>query len=61
MMHDADLARIGSVARRLETIEYDELKTIDIGTWFSPDFAEERIATLEEVIELAKCVYTKLL
>ena len=54
MMHDADLARIGSVARRLDTIEYDELKTIDIGSWFSPDFAEERIATLEEVIELAR-------
>jgi glycerophosphoryl diester phosphodiesterase len=54
MMHDADLARIASVARKLHKIDYDELKTIDIGSWFSPDFAEERIATLEEVIELAR-------
>ena len=29
LMHDADLARIGSVARKLHTIEYEELKTID--------------------------------
>ncbi len=54
LMHDADLARIGSVARKLHTIEYEELKTIDIGSWFSADFATERIATLEEAIELAR-------
>ena len=54
LMHDADLARIGSVSRRLDAIEYEELKTIDIGSWFSADFATERIATLEEAIELAR-------
>jgi glycerophosphoryl diester phosphodiesterase len=54
VMHDADLSRISSVTTRLHKIEYDELRTIDIGSWFSPDFAEERIANLEEVIELAR-------
>jgi glycerophosphoryl diester phosphodiesterase len=54
LMHDADLARIASIPRRLETIEYDELRTIDVGSWFSPDFASERIATLEEAIDLAR-------
>jgi glycerophosphoryl diester phosphodiesterase len=42
------------VDRRLEAIEYDELKTIDIGSWFSADFTAERIATLEEAIDLAR-------
>jgi len=54
MIHDADLARIASVNRRIHKIDYHELKTIDIGSWFSPDFADERIATLEEVIDLAR-------
>jgi glycerophosphoryl diester phosphodiesterase len=46
MMHDADLARIASVARRLNKIDYDELKTIDIGSWFSPFLGVDGIATL---------------
>ena len=54
LMHDADLSRIASVNRRLDSMKYEELKTIDIGSWFSPDFEAERIATLDEAIDLAR-------
>ena len=34
--------------------ELATLKNMDTGSWFSPEFADERIATLQEGIELAR-------
>jgi len=36
----------------------DELRTLDAGSWFSHHFADERLPTLDEVLELAK-LYNK--
>lgn len=38
-----------------------ELKRLDAGSWLSPKFAEERIPTLEEVLQVAKSNGKKLL
>jgi glycerophosphoryl diester phosphodiesterase len=54
LMHDADLMRVSSINRRIEEIPYEELGKIDIGSWFSKDFRNERIATLEEAIRFCK-------
>jgi glycerophosphoryl diester phosphodiesterase len=54
LMHDADLMRVASIDRRIEEIQYEELKKIDIGSWFSKAFSTERIATLEEAIRFCK-------
>ena len=54
LMHDADLMRIASIDRKLEEIQYEDLRKIDIGSWFSKDFSKERIVTLEEAIRLSK-------
>ena len=54
LLHDADLRRVASVNRRLRDINYRELKDIDVGSWFDPEFSEERIPTLQEAIDLAR-------
>jgi glycerophosphoryl diester phosphodiesterase len=54
LMHDADLMRIASINRRIEEIRYEELGKIDIGSWFSKDFSNERIATLEAAMRFCK-------
>jgi glycerophosphoryl diester phosphodiesterase len=54
LIHDADLMRMASVKMRIKDTKYDELKNIDIGSWFAPEFKNERIATLEEAIEAAR-------
>ena len=35
-------------------VTYDEIKDLDIGTWFDPKFADQRIPTLQDAIELVK-------
>ena len=54
LAHDRDLMKVGGVPLRIGTSTYDELVQIDIGSWFSPEFADERIPLLEEVLELAR-------
>lgn len=54
LLHDADLMRVASLNRRLRDINYPELKHIDVGSWFAPEFSSERIPTLEEVVDVAR-------
>jgi glycerophosphoryl diester phosphodiesterase len=54
LLHDADLMRVASVNRRLRDINYHELKDIDFGSWFAPEFSSERIPTLQEAIDVAR-------
>jgi glycerophosphoryl diester phosphodiesterase len=54
LLHDADLRRVASVNRRLRDMNYREMKGIDVGSWFDPEFSKERIPTLQEAIDLAR-------
>ncbi|GGY64480.1 glycerophosphodiester phosphodiesterase [Marinobacter zhanjiangensis] len=54
LWHDADLQRVYGRPERISQLEWDDLRTLDAGAWFSPDFAGERILTLKELIELAR-------
>jgi glycerophosphoryl diester phosphodiesterase len=54
LLHDADLRRVASVDRRLRDMNHHELKDIDVGSWFAPEFSSERIPTLQEAIDLAR-------
>jgi len=54
LLHDADLMRVASVNKRINDIRYEELNDIDIGSWFSSDFSDERVDSLEEVVAYAK-------
>ena len=52
--HDRDLMRLAGDSRAIADITFAELRKLDIGRRFSPEFAGERIATLDEVIALAR-------
>jgi glycerophosphoryl diester phosphodiesterase len=54
LLHDRDLKRVASVSRRLDELTYDEVRKLDVGRWFDPAFAGERVPTLEEAIRLCR-------
>ncbi|MBW2467938.1 MAG: glycerophosphodiester phosphodiesterase, partial [Deltaproteobacteria bacterium] len=54
LFHDADLMRVASLDRRLRDINYGELRDIDVGSWFAPQFSNERIPTLQQAIDLSR-------
>jgi len=53
VIHDSDLIRVGKSKLRVASSTMDELRQVDIGSWFGPEFAGERIATLDEFLEAA--------
>ncbi len=54
VLHDADLMKIAGVDLAIWDATYDELQDIDIGSWFAPAFADQRVPLLSEVLELCK-------
>ncbi len=48
--HDANLARFGGGRRPLSRRMLDDLRDVDMGTWFSPRFSSERLVTLDELL-----------
>ncbi len=50
VMHDDDLKRTTNGVGRIIDVTYDYLKTLDAGSWFSREFAGEKILTLKEVL-----------
>ncbi len=50
--HDFDLKRISGQEIKIEEASYQEIKDLDIGSWFSEDFKTERLPLLDEVFEL---------
>jgi glycerophosphoryl diester phosphodiesterase len=54
LLHDRDLKRVAGVSRRLDELSFDEVRKLDVGSWFDPAFAGERVPTLEEAIHLCR-------
>jgi glycerophosphoryl diester phosphodiesterase len=54
LLHDSDLMRVAGLARRLDTLSYDEVRQLDVGSWFAPAFAGERVPTLVKVMGLCR-------
>ena len=52
LIHDTDFKRVTGRAGRVGDTSYDEIKDLDSGSWFDPRFKDERIPTLEQVIDL---------
>ncbi len=50
--HDLDLNRKCGIDRKIGEMTYDELKDLDIGSHFSPEFSGERFMTLDEAIDM---------
>ncbi|MFN3150615.1 glycerophosphodiester phosphodiesterase family protein [Bremerella sp.] len=54
VMHDSDFMKLSKNPIKIWDATTDDLKDIDIGTWYSTDFADERVPTLAEVLALCK-------
>jgi glycerophosphoryl diester phosphodiesterase len=54
LAHDRDLMKVGGVPLRIGTSTFEELSQVDIGSWFAPEFSDQRVPLLEEVLELAR-------
>ena len=52
--HDDDLARISGNKVHVYDLTYDEIQEMDVGSWFSDDFAGLRLATLDDALKLCK-------
>ncbi len=54
VLHDKDLKRVTGLAKNVWEVSYDDIRTLDSGSWFSPEFADQRIPTLQDVVDAAK-------
>ena len=54
LFHDTDLRRIAGVDKRTWEVSYDEMKRLDIGSWFSDEFFDQRVVTLAEAMEAVR-------
>ncbi|NFF79923.1 glycerophosphodiester phosphodiesterase [Clostridium botulinum] len=60
IMHDSNLYRITGVNKNIWEVTYNDIKDLDCSSWFSSEFAGERISTLGEVLDFAKKEHIKL-
>jgi len=54
VIHDSDLKKIGGVPITVAGSTLGELQQVDIGSWFGPEFSDQRIPTLKRVLQLCK-------
>jgi glycerophosphoryl diester phosphodiesterase len=52
VIHDNSLYRTGGVRRRVDELTFNELSEIDVGSWLSPRFSDQRILSLAQLFEL---------
>ncbi|MCD6039618.1 MAG: ugpQ [Gammaproteobacteria bacterium] len=52
VIHDDDLERTTNGRGRVIDCSYTDLKKLDAGSWFDPLFSNERIPSLQEVLQL---------
>jgi glycerophosphoryl diester phosphodiesterase len=53
VIHDSDLRRVGGRPGRIGQMTLAEVQQVDVGKWFDPAFAGERVPTLDELITAA--------
>jgi len=53
LMHDESVSRTTGAGGTIPTMTYEQLRSLDAGSWFSPLFAGEKIPTLAEALDLA--------
>lgn len=54
VMHDTSLYRTTGLNKNVSETTYEEIQQLDAGSWFSEEFAGEKVPTLEEVLELVQ-------
>ncbi|HCW54699.1 MAG TPA: hypothetical protein DG753_13405 [Clostridium sp.] len=54
LFHDSTLKRISGISNEIKNLSYEEVSKIDNGSYVGPEFADEKIPSLESVLEEAK-------
>lgn len=54
LSHDSTLKRVAGINKKVGDLTCAELQELDVGSWFSQEFAGEKIPTLAEVMEYSK-------
>jgi glycerophosphoryl diester phosphodiesterase len=54
VIHDDQLERTTNGRGRVIDCSYNELRRLDAGSWFSPDFSNARVPLLQEVLQLLR-------
>jgi glycerophosphoryl diester phosphodiesterase len=54
LFHDNNLKRITGINKNIWKVKYNDIKDIDIGSWFNEEFSDQRIPTLDEVLKFCK-------
>ncbi len=54
VIHDRDLKKVAGVDLAVHSSTLEQLQSVDIGSWFSPDFSDQRIPTLEQALLACK-------
>lgn len=50
LFHDTDLERVAGRDGRIEDLDHDDVRRLDVGAWYSSDWAGERVPTLDEFL-----------
>jgi len=51
VIHDSDFMKLAGVNLKVWHGTLEEIREIDVGSWFDPEFADERVPTLAEVLD----------
>jgi len=54
VIHDETLQRTTNGGGKVAEQDFDEIRSLDAGSWFAPQFAGEKVPTLGEVLDLVK-------
>ena len=54
LWHDSDMSRIFGLGGRISEARFEDLRDLDAGTWFDPQFGYERLATLAQAIDTVR-------
>ncbi len=54
VIHDSDFMKLAGVNLKVWDGTLEQVKELDIGSWFDPEFSTERVPTLVEVLEEAR-------
>lgn len=52
--HDSSLKRVAGVNRSISSMTFEELSSLDVGSWFAPEYAGEQIPSLRQVLEFCR-------
>ena len=54
VLHDSDLKKVGGVDLKIWDATWEDLQEIDVGSFFSPEFSDQRVPKLAQVLELCR-------